>query len=475
VDVPPVPPADLAGDPFTLGVASGDPDTASVVLWTRLAPAPLEPGAGLPAGDVDVLWEVADDDGFATVVAAGLGTAVAELAHSVHVVAGGLEPGTEYRYRFRVGDFTSPTGTTRTAPAPDDDRPVRLATASCQRFQHGYYAAHRDIAAADVDLVVFLGDYAYEYADRPGQDVRSLTGSATEATDLDGYRLRYAAGRLDPDLAAAHAAHPWVVTWDDHEVRNDYAGAADGADERTRRAAAYQAWYEHQPVRLDPPAGADYPIHRRVGWGPLVDLLVLDTRQQRSALACGGGIGDDTCPDLADGTRTLLGDEQEGWLVDALSAPSAAWTVLAQQVVMTPVHALGQLNRDAWDGYPAQRDRVTAAMTGDVVVLTGDIHATLYGDVPGADGVARATELVAPSVSSAFTSALADVFSLLPSVVPTVRYADGTHRGWLRHEVDAERWVVEHHQVDDVADPASAVRLVATHVVTRGAVGAHPA
>ena len=340
----------LPSDPFTLGVASGDPDSASVVLWTRLAPDPLAPGGGMAGLEpvATIVVDVAPDDTFTSVVATGRFPVDAERGHSVHAVIDGLEPATTYAYRFRVGAFTSPTGSTRTTPAPADDRPVRLALASCQRYTDGHYIAHRDMAAADVDLVVWVGDYVYER--ETGNGRARPEGTVEEAVDLDGYRQRYAAARLDPDLAANHAAHPWAVTWDDHEVRNDYAGGA-GAVPAERLTAAYQAWWEHQPVRLAPPIGPALAIHRALRVGANVELLMLDTRQHRSAAACDGGVVGTGCDELADPGRTMLGGDQEVWFAGAVAGSDARWTAVAQSVVLSRVEVFDSVNGDAWDGY----------------------------------------------------------------------------------------------------------------------------
>ncbi|MGH9137407.1 MAG: alkaline phosphatase D family protein [Acidimicrobiales bacterium] len=467
---PSVPGIDTAGNPFTLGVASGDPDERSVVLWTRLAPDPMVAGAGLPAGDVDVAWEVARDEEFEHIVVAGIAPAATALAHSVHVVADGLDAASTYWYRFRLGELTSVVGRTRTAPPPGEAAAVRLAVASCQRYDHGFFAAHRDVANADVDLVAFLGDYVYE-ADTAPDAVRPVPGPVGVAADLDAYRRRYAAARLDPDLAAAHARHPWAITWDDHEVRNDHAGGVDSGGALARRAAAYQAWYEHQPVRLPPPDGPSWPVHRSVRWGSTLELLLLDTRQHRSVQGCGGGIGGASCAELADGARTLLGTEQEAWLLDRLAGAATTWTALAQQVVFSPMEVLGQVNLDAWDGYPAQRQRVVDALAAgpvrNAVVLTGDIHAELVAGVPDV-----ATELVTSSVSSRFASNFSGVFGLLPAVAENVRHASSDHRGWLRCEIDESGWRATYRRVVDVANPASPVVDGPTFEIRNGRPGA---
>src|SRR5688572_12914253 len=248
--------ATLPGPAFTLGVASGDPRPDRVILWTRLAPSPLDPAGGMPPEPVDVKWEVADDEGFAKVLRKGTATAEPDLAHSVHVDAKGLDPASDYFYRFRVGDDVSPVGRTRTLPKPGaSPKQLRLALATCQDYGTGYYTAYRDLVAQDPALVIFLGDYIYEH---PIFSFADRANPSTEAISLDDYRARYALYKTDADLQTAHQAVPWVTTWDDHEVDNNYAGdvsqAGDPTDEfHERRVAAYRAWNEHMPVRLEAP------------------------------------------------------------------------------------------------------------------------------------------------------------------------------------------------------------------------------
>jgi alkaline phosphatase D len=453
-------------DPFTLGVASGDPDATSVVLWTRLLP-----DGPAPTGDVDVAWEVLDGDG---VVASGTAVAEARWGHAVHAVAEGLEPATTYRYRFLAPSGHRAEGTTRTAPADDDDSPAVLAVASCQRYDDGHWAAHRDIAGADVDLVVFLGDYVYESSQR-AEPVRPLPGATGVVGDLGGYRSRYEAARRDPHLAAAHAAHPWALTWDDHEVANDHAGTTV---DPARRAAAYQAWWEHMPVRVPPPEAGSLPVHRSIRWGATLDLLLLDTRQHRAAPPCGGGLVDTAaCAEVADPDRHVLGAEQEAWLLARLAdrVRSAAWTTIGSSVLFAPLGIAGRVNGDAWDGFAPARDRISAALAGlDAVVLTGDLHVQLVVDVADPGGTVVASELVAPSISSRASEDLAPFVDLLPVLAPQVRHADAGRRGWLRCDVAADRWVATFREVADVADPDSPVADGAAFEILPGRPGAVP-
>src|SRR5258706_11181436 len=284
--------------PFTLGVASGYPRPDGFVLWTRLAPKPLEPGGGLAPGPVPMRWEVAEDERFAKLVASGAESPTQEWAHSVHAEVRGLRPDRWYWYRFLAGDAVSPVGRTRTAPAAGAAAArLRFAFASCQHYERGYYGAYKHMVADDLDLVVFLGDYIYE------SSVRINPVRVHERTDepvtLDEYRNRYAQYRSDPDLQSAHQAFPWIVIWDDHEVDNDYADdrQEDGAPPEEfllRRAAAYRAYYEHMPLPAAMrPNGPAMRIYTTLAWGSLAGFHLLDGRQYRSAHACprnaGGG------------------------------------------------------------------------------------------------------------------------------------------------------------------------------------------
>ncbi len=364
----------FAATPFSLGVASGDPDPNSVVLWTRLAVAPRD-GGGMDPYPYEVRWEVATDDAFRQVVQSGTVIASPALAHSAHVDVQGLEPATEYYYRFKVGNEESPVGRTRTAPA--FDAPVhdfRFAFTSCAHYEHGYFVAYRHIAESSFDVVFNLGDYIYEmgpgdynvYGDEEAP--RRFTGS--ELLDLSLFRNRHALYKTDADLQAAHASAPWVVTWDDHETENDYAGLiredpnpqANFAD---IVAAAYQSYYEHMPLRASSmPQGRNMQLYRKMTWGTLAEFQVLDTRQYRSDQPCGEGVTV-RCPAAYDPSTTMLGPAQERWLLQNLDQSRATWNVLAQQVQMAEVEqGTGEPGRRSCTGRTAGRDilkRATAS------------------------------------------------------------------------------------------------------------------
>ncbi|GGJ84131.1 alkaline phosphatase [Pilimelia anulata] len=407
----------LRTDPFTLGVASGDPTDTGVVLWTRLAPEPLAPDGrgGMPARPVTVQWVLAADPQLRRVARRGTTQALPEYGHSVHVELAGLAPGRVYFYRFTADGYASEVGRTRTAPAPEQvPAGLRLAVASCAQYEHGYFSAYRALGAADPDLVLHLGDYLYEFAPgerpAPGGNVRGHSG--TETVTLAQYRQRYAQYRTDPDLRFAHARAPWAVVYDDHEIANNWAGMRpEEPDPRfaARRAAAMRAYWENMPLRRAAlPRGPDMQLYRRLRWGRLAAIHLLDTRQYRSARACGPGWR--ACPAAADPRRTMTGPAQERWLLDGLRDPTAQWNLIGQQVFFgrrdrDPGRA--EVTRtDSWDGYPASRGRLVGAFPAarNPVLLTGDVHAHWAGQVardlrdPASPPVAA--ELVCSSISS---------------------------------------------------------------------------
>ncbi|GIH93637.1 alkaline phosphatase D family protein [Planobispora siamensis] len=410
----------LAQDPFALGVASGDPSHDGVVLWTRLAPEPLglNGRGGMPSRDVEVRWQLASDEGFTKVVRSGVETARWRQAHSVHVELEGLEPGREYFYRFRAEGHLSPAGRTRTAPARDSaTSPLSFAVAACAHYEHGYYTAYRRLAEQEPDLVVHLGDYMYEYAPQGyvaiGGGVRQHTPGKCET--LADYRMRHAQYRSDPDLQAAHAAAPWLVAFDDHEIENNWAAgvSSTGAPAFARRRAnAFRAYYENMPLRRSSvPGGTSIRVHRRVDWGPLARFHLLDTRQFRDDQACEDGLRAG-CDDRLAAERTLLGEDQRRWLLDGLAASGARWNLIGQQIMMAQRdHRTGpgtEVNMDSWDGYAAERTRLLTGLrdsgAANPVVLTGDAHmhhaADLMLDFDDPDSPRVAVELVTSSVAS---------------------------------------------------------------------------
>ncbi|MBV1849739.1 alkaline phosphatase D family protein [Catellatospora tritici] len=385
-------------DPFTLGVASGDPAPDGFVIWTRLACSPLdEDGRGGMAGvPYEVEWQVAKDDRFADVAATGTAWADPAWAHSVHVELMGLEPGREYFYRFRIGGWYSPMGRTRTAPRATE-LPAALAFAfmSCAEYEHGWFTGYRRVAESEPELVLHLGDYIYEYAphyyNATSGNVRDHTSPETRT--LADYRRRHAQYKLDPDLQAAHAIAPWLAVPDDHDVANNWAGLVPMRPDPafpTRRDAALRAYWENMPLRAAAAPVAGVPastlrLYRRIGWGRLATFHLLDTRQFRDDQAC-----DDSyriCPQASDPARTILGADQERWLLDGLAASSAGWDLLGQQVFFSQRDKnpgpSKSTSMDAWDGYVACRNRIVDgwARVRNAVVLTGDVHSHWVADV----------------------------------------------------------------------------------------------
>jgi alkaline phosphatase D len=478
----------LDGPAFTLGVASGDPTPDSVILWTRLAPEPVD-GGGMPDADVPVVWELAGDERISDVVASGVATASPRLGHSVHVDATGLDAARTYWYRFRVGDEESPVGRTRTAPAEDaTPERLRFGFASCSHWQDGYWTAYPHLAEEDLDLVVFLGDYIYE-GDRDPDKVRQH--NSPRVRTLEAYRNRYGLYKGDAGLQAVHAAFPWVSTWDDHEVANDYGSDVDpnGAPPEEflrRRADAYQAWYEHLPVRLEPPTGPDYRINRTVPFGRLAAFHLLDERQYRSAPVCGADIGP-VCEAATDPGRTVLGEEQEAWLADQLDSSPATWDVLANSVILSktpvPIGDTVFFNLDQWDGYPAARQRVLDLLAerreGNRVVVTGDIHASGVGDLLADFEDERSdvigTELVGTSVSSEFDEAYLDIAERAVRQAPWVRYFDARRRGYTKVELTRETLRADYRFVAGVDTPESTIETASSWAVEAGKPGAQEA
>ncbi len=478
----------LDGPAFTLGVASGDPRPDSVILWTRLATDPVQ-GGGMPDADVPVVWEVARDDRLRDVIASGVATASPRLGHSVHVDAAGLDPGRDYWYRFRVGDEESPVGRTRTAPASDATPDhVRFAFASCSHWQDGYWSAYPHLAEEDLDLVVFLGDYIYEGDADPAA---TRVHNSPRVMTLEAYRNRYGLYKGDAGLQAVHAAFPMVSVWDDHEVANDYAGEVDdrGAPVPAflqRRAEAYQAWYEHLPVRLEAPRGPDYSIHRTVPYGRTAAFHLLDERQYRSDQACGTEIGT-ICEEARDPARSMLGEEQERWLADQLDRSPATWDVLANSVILskTPIPLGGQdlFNLDQWDGYPAAQQRVLDLLAGrregNTVVVTGDIHASgvadLLADYDDERSAVVGTELVGTSISSGFEEEFIDIAEQAVRQAPWVSYFEARHRGYVRVDATPESLQADYRFVEGVDRPESPIATATSWAVEAGNPGVQEA
>jgi len=473
--------------PFKLGVASGEPTPDGVVLWTRLAPQPLA-GGGMPAKNVEVSWQVASDETMTKVVARGTAIATPELAHSLHIEVAGLEPGRWYWYQFSASGETSAVGHTRTAPRPEEmpDR-LRLAFASCQHYEQGYFTSYQHMAQEDLDLIIHLGDYIYEYGPKEKQ-VRHHIGP--ECDTLDEYRLRYAQYRSDEHLQAAHALCPWLVTWDDHEFDNNCAGEVseepniDPAKFLARRARAYQAYYENMPLRrAQLPRGPHARMYRRSDFGRLAGFAVLDTRQYRTDQPNGDG---NKPPGTAvyDPQATLLGAEQEQWLYSTLRSSPSRWNVLAQQVMMGRVDRVpGELvaySMDQWPGYEQNRQRLlkffAESKIANPIVLTGDIHANWVNDLQVDSSDARSpvvgTEFVGTSISSGGdgTETVKSTAGVL-SENPFVKFFNA-ERGYVSCEVTPREWRSHYRTVPYVTRPGAPLVTRKSFVVADGRPGA---
>jgi alkaline phosphatase D len=477
-------------DLFRLGVASGDPLPDGVVLWTRLAPDPTaaDGSGGMPQRDVPVQWEVAEDPGFRTVVRRGALLARPEWAHSVHTEISGLRPGREYWYRFRAGDDLSPVGRTRTAPASHARlQQLTFAFASCQAFHEGYFTAYQHMAREDLDLVVHLGDYIYEGGSQGSIGRGHLP--AAETFSLTDYRVRYGQYKSDPDLQAAHAAAPWVVAPDDHDVENNWAGDISQLDNepdqdpavfRQRRAAAYQAYYENLPLRrTSMPAGPEMQVYRRLTFGDLAQLNVLDTRRFRSdQLECVRG-----CDDRFDPARTMLGDDQETWLLDGLGRSQARWNVLGNQIFAFQAdHDAGPSERygmDTWDGYAAARQRlfdgVVERGVDNFVMITGDAHRSVSADLKldftDQSSLTVGTEFLGTSISSGGNGADMDSLGVTwLAENPHMRFHN-SQRGYQLCTLTREEWRTDYRVVPHVTTPGAPVTTRASVYVEAGRPG----
>ncbi|MEV4411323.1 alkaline phosphatase D family protein [Catellatospora sp. NPDC049609] len=477
--------ARAASFPFRLGVASGDPDAGSVVLWTRLAPSPLNADGqgGMSNTDVTVEWQVAKTSTFATLAASGSVTARYADAHTVHVVAGGLAADTDYFYRFRAQGHISPVGRTRTAPAPGTaGRDLVMAFASCAHYESGYYTAYRRMAEENPGLILHLGDYLYEDAATTGS-VRLHVGS--EIVSLADYRVRHALYKTDPDLQAAHAAAPWLVVPDDHEVENNYANMVrndsspvlTAAQWTARRTAAYRAYYENMPLRpSSAPSGNSIPLYRRVQWGSLATFHLLDTRQFRDDQACGDGWK--VCADADLASRSLTGAAQESWLLNGLAQRGATWDLLGQQVFWArQLDGAGAANMDAWDGYRASRARIQQGWLDrgvrNPVVLTGDVHRAwaneIKADYANPSSATIGTELVCTSISSDGNGSGSTSIPYAANNPHLKFYSD--RRGYVRTTITPTQLRADFRTVSSVTEHGAAATTVRSFVIADGQPG----
>src|SRR5262249_20213340 len=482
--------------PFSLGVACGDPALDGFVIWTKIAPRPLEYGAGMPKRRVEVEWTVASDERMQQVARKGNVVAHPELGHAVHVEVGGLEPARDYFYQFVIGGERSRIGRARTLPpigAPVAQ--IRFAMAGCQKYEDGFYTAYRRIADERFDFVFHYGDYIYERRVlRPNERalpvVRVMPGDPDECYTPDDYRHRYAIYKLDEDLQAAHASAPFVMSFDDHEVENDWAG--DTWNEKhappelflLHRAAAFQAWYEHMPVRRPlMPRGPDMLAYRRLAVGDLLSVNVLDTRQYRSPQACDGGTKVD-CTEAREPRRTMMGEAQERWLYDGFKSVKARWTVLAQQVIMmrndrNPDPNVLAPNMDKWDGAVAARDRLFAAIDdaklANLVALAGDIHNNWAGELKKNFDDEKSATLGVAFVGTSISSDgdgfdINDAFKARMQQQPHTKFVNN-QRGYVRHIVTPGRWQADFQVLDKVTVPNGRMSTRKSLVVESGKSG----
>ncbi len=459
-------------NPFGLGIASGEPLPDSVLLWTRLYPDPPIQGqsattdellahmahsSGVPVDrPLKVTYEAFADAACRRRVAQGTVRTSADVGWSVHARVTGLQPDRPYWYRFQCGDASSRVGHTRTAPLSHTrkDR-LRLALASCQHYEQGWYAAHADMASQDLDVVLFVGDYIYESTNKKFR-LREHTGGVP--TDLAAYRERHALYKLDADLQTCHAAHPWLCTWDDHEVDNDYAGLSDRSRSPessfvARRAAAYRAYFEHMPVWPFSEGANPYRIHRHWTWGDLVDLWMLDCRQYRSPQPCsdplrGGGRVVVGCDERLLPDATMLGTEQERWLAEGLASANRRWRVVAQSTQLSSTGVNTPLGRsiytDGWDGYASARARLFESLSSgvarNVILLGGDVHQNVAAVLrkspndPLSEPVA--VEFVSTSISSRGMSAA--TLEKIRRDNPDIVFARSDERGYALVTLDRD-------------------------------------
>lgn len=473
--------------PFTLGVASGDPEPDGVVIWTRLAPQPLD-GGGMPNAAVRVQWEVATDEGFGDVVRKGSALAMPQLGHSVHVEVDGLRAHRWYFYRFHVGSETSPIGRTRTAPAIDamPDR-IRFAFTSCQHYESGFFNGYPHMQQEDLDLVVHLGDYIYEYGRIDKRPRRHLGG---EIETLADYRTRYSQYRLDMTLQETHRLFPWLVTWDDHEFDNNYANLVseqDGISPEAflaRRMNAYQAYYEFMPLRRRSfPQGPHMKLYRGCQYGQLANFHVLDTRQYRTDQPNGDHQKPMTGKAL-DSQATMLGERQEHWLMSSLLRSPSTWNVLAQQVMVAPLDrgegADHRYSMDQWPGYEVSRRRLLQffhdRQIPNPVVLTGDIHVNWVNDLQldfhDAESPVVGTEFVGTSLTSGGNGG-----KVIAEYVRAAEQNDfvrwyNANRGYVSCDLTPESWTSHFRITPFVDKPGSPIETGASFVIEEGRPGA---
>ena len=456
--------------PFTLGVASGDPLSDSVVLWTRLAPRPDEPHGGLTLDHAPVSWQLSEDEHFKNILRHGVEIAKPGSAFSIHADVKGLQPSRVYFYRFIAGGVASPTGRTRTAPSPDAfPGDIRIAQAGCQNFESGYYTAYRHMASDDLDLIIHTGDYIYEGGQSPHglrlhQDFRCKT--------LEQYRRRYALYKSDLDLQAAHAAHPFSAVWDDHEIKNNWHGAIAGSVYQNRKSAALKAWWEHMPVRpTQSPSQIQLKLYRSLTFGRTVSFNFCDTRQFRTPQPCGGQKSS-LCSEAMNSGAQMFGQLQEEWLLSRLRNTSSIWNVIIQGVPITEINSsrdpnLKQYSMDKWDGYRVPRRRLLSFIESNnipgPISLAGDLHrhlaSELHVNFSQPKKVPVAHEFVNTSISSGGdgkkVSKTSDRWLRNNQHIKFVE----NQRGYLRHQIRPSSWNAVFMSLDSICRRYSSLRV----------------
>ena len=450
--------------PFYHGVASGDPLSDRVIIWTRITPSTaVQPGEVL-----NVSWRVANDVAMNSIVSTGSTTTSSLRDFTVKVDVTGLNPKTCYYYDFTYDGTTSIVGRMKTAPSTTADS-VRFAVVSCSDYQDGYFNAYASIVERnDIDAVLHLGDYIYEYEASPGTDGRT-SEPANEIISLSDYRTRYSHYRLDTDLRNVHQQYAFISVWDDHETANN--SWKDGAgnhtpgtegDWSTRKASGKQAYFEWMPVREQ--SEDSTRLYRKITYGNLLNLYMLDTRLEGREEQVGATSAEINNPD-----RTILGIDQYNWLESELENSTAQWNILGQQVMMAPLRALGAiLNTDQWDGYPAERTKLYNHILDNniqnLVVLTGDIHTSWANDLPhtgynSSTGAGSAgVEYVITSVTSP-SSPLGLPSSVISAANPHIKWSDLTKKGYLVLDINQQRVQGDYWFCNNITTPSTAVAL----------------
>lgn len=472
-------------NPFNLGVASGEPDPNSVVIWTKLNPQSL-PLRGKIA-NLPIQWRVTTDEKLTQIIAEGTTLAVSDLDYAVHVVVNGLEPNQWYWYQFQTGTEVSPIGRTRTAPIGTTEQ-LSFAFVSCQNYEHGYFNAYRHLAREELDFIIHLGDYIYESSGRANSDF-PRNHNSPEPTDLEGYRQRYRLYKSDPDLQEAHRLFPFICTWDDHEVENDYANLESENFEsiesfKQRRIAAYQAYYEHLPLRPSAkPQGEKIQLYRRFQWGDLATLHILDERQYRDDQACdqngkGGGQIIVNCQERLEEQRSLLGHAQEQWLFKGLENSTTQWNIIAQPYLVAELKRTQKNQQafwsDAWDGYAASRQRllnfIAQKSPPNPIFIGGDIHSfwvtELKLDFQDLSSPNVACEFVGTSISS--NGLPYEQVAPVLAENPHIQFFESRLRGYVKCTVSDHLWRSDLQVVNTVREKNSTLTTLASFGVESG-------